>query len=302
MHEMQQYLVEEAVENYQAGAISRRELLRRAALITGSVAVAQSLVSGLAPVALAAPPTRPEVQAGVTVSPDDPDIAAAAIDFPGDDTTLKGYLAHPRGAGPFAAVLVIHAQGGVNAHVADLTRRFAKQGYVGLAIDLLSRQGGTDAFADNAQIAGALGQAPPAQIAGDLDAGVTHLANLPYVRPQSIGAVGHCYGGGQTWRLAVSNPNVAAAVPYYGANPPLDAIPNLRAPVLAFYAGNDERLNAGIPALEAALTAAGKTYEIVMYPGTEHAFFNDTGAVYNAEAARDSWSRMLAWFGQYLRA
>src|SRR5262249_17526472 len=176
----------------------------------------------------------------------------------------------------------------------------AKQGYVGLAIDLLSRQGGTASFTDPAQIGGALGQQSPEQMVSDLSAGVAYLLGQSYVRPNGIGTMGHCFGGGLVWRLATTNPTLSAAVPFYGNNPPLDAVPNISAAILAIYAGNDQRVNAGIPEIEAALLAAGKTFEIVVYPGTDHAFFNDTGDRYNADAARDAWTRTVDWFGRYL--
>jgi len=301
MHDMQRYLVEEEVEHYQDGRITRRDLLRRVALITGSVAVANTLVAGVAPpLVAAAPSARVPAQSGVTVSPSDPDIEAGAIELPGDGATIKGYLSRPRGGGPFGAVVLVHENRGLTEHNADVTRRLAKQGYVGLAIDLLSRQGGTMSFTDPAQVGGALGQQSPEQMVSDLSAGVAYLLGQSYVRPNGIGTMGHCFGGGLVWRLATTNPTLSAAVPFYGANPPLDAVPSINAAILAIYAGNDERVNAGIPAIESALLAAGKTFEIVVYPGTDHAFFNDTGDRYNADAARDAWTRTVDWFGRYL--
>jgi carboxymethylenebutenolidase len=301
VHDMQRYLVEEMVEHYQEGRITRRDLLRRVALITGSVAVANTLVAGVAPPSVAAAPSaRVPAQGGVTVSPTDPDIEAGALELPGDGATIKGYLSRPRNGGPFGAVVVIHENRGLTDHQADVTRRLAKQGFVGLAIDLLSRQGGTSSFADPAQATGALGQQSPEQMVGDLSAGVAYLLGQSYVRPNGIGAMGHCFGGGLTWRLATANPALSAAVPFYGSNPPLDAVPNINAAILAIYAGNDERINAGIPAIEAALLAAGKTFEIVIYPGVNHAFFNDTGGSYDADAARNAWTRTVDWFGRYL--
>jgi carboxymethylenebutenolidase len=112
--------------------------------------------------------------------------------------------------------------------------------------------------------------------------------------------MGFCFGGGLTWRLATTDPNLRAAVPFYGSNPPLDAVPNIQAAVLAMYGGEDARVNAGIPDIERTMRAAGKTFEYMIYPGAGHAFFNDTGSSYNADAAADAWQRTLDWFGRYL--
>src|SRR5262249_53735795 len=157
-------------------------------LITGSVAVANTLVAGVAPpLVAAAPSARVPAQSGVTVSPTDPDIEAGAIELPGDGATLKGYLSRPRHGGPVGAGVVVHANRGMLEHHADITRRLAKQGYVGLGVDLLSRQGGTASFADQAQAMGALGQQSPEQQVGDLSAGVAYLLGQSYVRPNGIG-------------------------------------------------------------------------------------------------------------------
>jgi carboxymethylenebutenolidase len=303
LNDLQQYLVEEMVEEYQAGRITRRELLRRATLISGSAAIAGTLMSrlGTAPVA-AAPAARPAGQTGVTVSPNDPDIEVGMVDYPGDGATLRGYQARPRATQPTAGVVLIHENRGLTDHQQDVVRRFAKEGYTALAVDLLSRQGGSASFPDQAAAMGAQGQLPPEQMIGDLNAAVAYLQSLPTVRAGSIGAMGNCFGGSMTWRLATANASLKAAVPFYGGAPPLDAVPNIQAAMLGIYASDDPRIDAGIPDLVAALTAAGKTFEIEIYPGTNHAFFNDTGPAYSADAARAAWQRTLGWFGQYLNA
>jgi carboxymethylenebutenolidase len=298
---MQHYLVEEMVEEFQAGRITRRELLRRVMLITGSVAVASSVVStaGAAP-AVAAPASRPAHQSGVTVSLDDPAIVAGPVEIPGEGVAILGYLSRPRADGSHPGVLVIHENRGLTENQRDITRRLAKAGYVGLAVDLLSRQGGASSFPDEGAAIGAYGQLPPAQMTSDLTASLAYLRALPYVQADATAAMGFCAGGSHTWNLATLDPNLRAAAPFYGSSPPLDAVPNIRAAVLAFYGGEDARINAGIPEIEQAMRAAGKTFEYVVYPGAGHAFINDTRDAYHAEAARDSWARLLAWFGQYL--
>jgi carboxymethylenebutenolidase len=126
------------------------------------------------------------------------------------------------------------------------------------------------------------------------------LQEQPGVRGDRIGMTGFCFGGGVTWRCATQLPELGAAVPFYGSGPPLEDVPAIRAPVLAIYGENDQRINSGIPALEEAMKAHGKVFEKIVYPNADHAFFNDTGTRYNPEAARDAWERMLAWFGKYL--
>jgi carboxymethylenebutenolidase len=302
MNEMQNYLVEEMIEEYQAGRITRRELFRRATLITGSAVLASTALAVVptAPV-LAAPAPRATPQTGVTVSPDDADITAGPASIPGDGVALIAYLSRPRAEGVYPGVLVIHENRGLTDNQRDITRRLAKAGYVGLAIDLLSRQGGNAGFADEGAAIGAYGQLPPEQMLGDLVTSLSYLRALPYVRADSTAAMGFCAGGAHTWRLATLDPNLRAAAPFYGSNPSLDAVPNIQAAVLAFYGGEDARLNAGIPDIERAMRDAGKTFEYVVYPGAQHAFFNDTRPeVYHPEAASDAWTRLLDWFGRYL--
>jgi carboxymethylenebutenolidase len=301
VHGLQRYLVEEIAEEYQHGRISRRELLRRVSLMTGGAAIGSSLLAGLQPApALTAPAARPGPQAGITVSPTDPDIDAGMVQWSGNGAMLGGYLAQPRGGEAHPGVLLVHENQGLQEHNSDVCRRLAKNGYVALVVDLLSRQGGTSAFTDPAEMGRVLFQAPPDQLVGDLSAGLAYLRGLPTVRAGSTGVVGFCFGGSLTWLLATADPNLRAAVPFYGSNPPLDAVSNIQAAVLGIYGGEDARVDAGIPDIERAMSMAGKTFEYMIYPGAGHAFFNDTGANYNADAAADAWRRTLDWFGRHL--
>ncbi len=241
------------------------------------------------------------LQAYGTVSPDDPQIQAGAVEFPAEDgTSLQGYLARPAGDGPAPVILVCHENRGLTEHIQDVARRLAKAGYVALAVDLLSRQGGTAAVgADN--VPGALGNMPPEQFVQDFLAGWRSLQGQAFAQADRVGMVGFCFGGGVTWRVATQMPELRAAVPFYGPHPPVEDVPQIQAAVLAIYAGRDQRINAGIPAIEAAMQEHNKIYEKIIYPDVDHAFHNDTGARYNAEAARDAWARTLAWFEKYVR-
>ena len=337
---LRQYLVEEFVEDYQEGRMTRRDALKRIAGVLGSLVMAESLLAACAPPAQPAPtlqpttpptvppapttaPTLPPTMAptptatpapsaqptattsassGITVPQDDPTIEAGPAQFPGQGVTLLGYLARPKGNGPFPAVLVCHENRGLTEHIKDVTRRVAKAGYVGLAVDLLSRQGGLDKIADAAQVPGLLANAPAAQSVQDFRDGLLYLQAQTYVRKDRIGMTGFCFGGGVTWRCATQIPELKAAVPFYGPNPALEDVPKAQAAVLAIYGELDTRIDAGIPAIEAAMKQNNKTFEKIIYPNANHAFHNDTGANYNATAAKDAWAKTLAWFEKYLKA
>jgi carboxymethylenebutenolidase len=300
-------LADKALAEYQSGRTTRREFLRRLAIIGGGSVVGLTLLGELAcaPQAPAPTPTptagaTPSAENGVTISPDDPRIEAGPVEFPGEAGTLFGYLSRPSQEGPYPAVLVIHENRGLLSHFPDVTRRLAVEGYTAVAIDLLSRKGGTEAFANSDQARDALREIPDEQFIADLNSGVEYLQSLPSVRSERVGVMGFCFGGGLTWLLAVRNPEIQAAVPFYGSAPPLEEVPNLNAPVLGIYAGNDTRINEGVPELEAALMEHQKEHEFITYPGADHGFFNDTGERYNPQAASQAWMETLAWFDQHL--
>ena len=283
--------------------IDRRDFLRRMAIVGGGVLVAGTFLGGLGcdsnnPEPVAVPTPGP----GETVSPEDPRIEAGPVEFSAAAGTVMGYLSRPREGGPNPAVLVIHENRGMQPHFPDITRRYALQGYTALSVDLLSRKGGTGAFADGGQARNALREIAQDDFVADLNDSIDYLQTLSHVRPDRIGVTGFCFGGGLTWLMSVRNAEVAAAVPFYGSAPPLDEVPNLRAPVLGIYAGDDDRINSGLPDLEAALRQNDKTYQVISYPGTGHAFFNDTGQRYHQEAATAAWQETLGWFDKHLKS
>ncbi|MSQ15445.1 MAG: dienelactone hydrolase family protein [Dehalococcoidia bacterium] len=214
---------------------------------------------------------------------------------------LIGYFARPVAQGNNSGVLVCHENRGLTEHIKDVTRRAAKAGYAALAVDLLSRSGGTELLSTPNQASGLLGNAPQEQFVGDFRSGWGFLKGLPYVRKDSVGMVGFCFGGGVTWLAAVGIPELRAAVPFYGPAAPLSDVPKINANVLAMYGENDQRINSGIPGIEDAMKKSGKTFEKMIYPGAGHAFHNDTGSSYRADAARDAWQKTLAWFDRYLK-
>ncbi|HUS15740.1 MAG TPA: dienelactone hydrolase family protein [Chloroflexia bacterium] len=235
-----------------------------------------------------------------TVTADDPAVFAEAVEFPGEDgATVQGYLAYPSNEGTYPVVLVCHENRGLTAHIQDVTRRFAKAGYAALAVDLLSRQGGSGAVGESGA-AGALGGNSPEQMVGDFRSGWNWLNDKAFADTARVGMVGFCFGGGITWQVATQVPELKAAVPFYGPPPAESAVPNIQAAVLAVYGGRDTRITSTQPAIEAAMQANGKTYSKLIYTDADHAFFNDTGTRYNDAAAHDAWAQVLAWFGEYL--
>jgi carboxymethylenebutenolidase len=296
MNELQRYLVEEAVEDYEEGRLTRRQALRAIAGIAGAALAAQVLEARAQAKAAApkAPPSTPP-----QVSPGDPDLVAGVAEFPGAGARLDGYLARPARAGTFPVVLVCHENRGLTRHIEDVARRLAKAGYVALAVDLLSREGGTDKH-DFDAIPGILGKAPPARHVQDFRSGLAYARSQPAARGDRAGMVGFCFGGAVTWRVAAAVPELRAAVPFYGVPVPEADVPAIGAAVLAIYAGRDDRINQNIPAIESAMAKNGKTFRKIVYPGVDHAFHNDSGARYNADAAKAAWGETLAWFGKYL--
>lgn len=312
------YLIEEFYDDYREGEISRRTFIRRVAFLTGSMAATVAAMSavGCQPVELPAAnepmPTEAEASAGGTIPqpvpdaqspfsvPDgDPDVQGEAILFPSGEDEIMGYLAMPAAEGVYPAILVCHENRGLNPHIEDVARRFAKNGYVALAVDLLSREGGT-ASHDRDAVPGLLTNAGADRHVGDFLAAAEYLKTLDNVDGERMGMTGYCFGGGITWRVATALPELKAAVPFYGPAPDVEMVPNINAAVLGVYAELDERINGGIPALEEALDAAGTNYQLNIYPGVNHAFHNDTGQRYVEEQATQAWQDTLAWFAEYV--
>ena len=233
----------------------------------------------------------------LSVAENDPAVKGEDVTFPGG--TVLGYVARPVG-GPAAkrpGVIVIHENQGLVPHIKDVTRRLAKAGYIAVAVDLASRQGGTAKVTTG--ISGVLGQLSGADAVADMNAGVAYLeAQTDY--NGKLGITGFCYGGGMVMRFAANQPKVKAAVPYYGTPPaPESQMANTAAALLVHYGATDTRVNASIPLLEANVT--GKTYEKRVWDGAGHAFNNDANTnAYNASVAVRAWTDTLSWFARHL--
>jgi carboxymethylenebutenolidase len=234
-----------------------------------------------------------------TISEQDDDIAIEAVSYPGDGTMMKGYLAKPKSTGKFGSIIVIHENRGLTPHIKDITRRLAKAGYLAMAPDALSTFGGTPANEDEARtLIGKL------EMPKNLN---NYLKGLDYLksRAESNGktaAIGFCWGGALANQLAVNSPSLLASVPYYGRQPAAADVPKIKAEMMMHYGGLDTGIDAGIPAYEAALKAAGTKYHIYVYEGVNHAFNNDTGgARYDETAAKLAWSRTMELFGRTIK-
>jgi carboxymethylenebutenolidase len=245
------------------------------------------------------PAAQPAVPAHGTVSVDDAQVTAGEVEFPGQDADLLGYLSRPASGEPAPVILVCHENRGLTGHIQDVTRRLAKAGYVALAVDLLSRQGGAAALSSS-DIPGILSTLSADQFVQDFLSGWRWLQGQDYAQTERVGMTGFCFGGGVTWSITTQMPELKAAVPFYGPHPEPDEVPNIQAAVLAIYGERDSRINGGIPAIEEAMLQNNKIYTKIIYPDADHAFFNDTGSRYNPEAAQDAWAQMLAWFQKYV--
>jgi carboxymethylenebutenolidase len=272
------------------GGINRRDFLDRLAQLAGSTAAAAALV----------PLLQNDYAKAAIIAPDESRLAAERVAYDSPKGRIGGYLVRPKDKSKRPAVLVIHENRGLNPHIEDVARRYAAEGFLALAPDLLSVNGGTPPEEDKAR---ELHQRTEREdmIAAAV-AGAAYLVRHAESTGK-VGAVGFCFGGGVVNRLATDSPDIAAAAPYYGTQPPAEKVANIKAPLLLHYAEMDENIDKGIPAFEAALKAGNKRYSLHIYPGTQHAFNNDTGAArYNKAASDLAWSRTLAFFKESIGA
>lgn len=273
-------------DRYVHGEVSRRGFLDQAARFAGGPAGAAALLSALSP----------DFAAAQQVKPDDPRLSTRrqAFDAPQGSGQVVGYLARPvAAAGKLPAVLVVHENRGLNPHIEDIARRVALAGYVAYAPDALAPLGGYPGDEDKAREL--FGKLDPAKARADIVAAGRGLLSLPEGNGK-VGVVGFCWGGTLANHVATQMPELAVAVPFYGAAPAAQEVPRIKARLLLHYAANDERVNATWPGYEAALKAAGVRYEMFSYAGTQHGFNNDTTPRYDPVSAQLAWERTLAVF------
>jgi carboxymethylenebutenolidase len=311
------YLIHEFVDDWRDGYLTRREMIKRILFITGGVAATATVLTqlGVTPMTRAAmaqetastPLAVP--QSPLSVPADDPRVLGEDITFPAaDGTEVMAYQARPNpdSGTPMVTVLpplvlICHENRGLTEHIRDVARRYAVEGYVACALDLLSRNGGMASVTDPDQISGMLSNTEPQVFVDDFKSALTYYQTQPFVDATRPAMTGYCFGGGITWLASTQMPELKATAPYYGPPPPLDQVPNITAAVLGVYSDDPgDFANEGRDELEAALTEAGVTFEFIIYPDTGHAFHNDTGQRYNEEQALQAWADTLAWFRQYV--
>ena len=282
------------------GRIERRPLnsnpkISRRAFVVGSLA---------AGFALAVMPVSAD-----TITTDSNGLVAGEVKIPVAGGEIPAYRAMPAKGGPFPTVLVVHEIFGVHEHIKDICRRLAKLGYFAVAPLLYSREGDVSSLSDVQAIMQVVAKVPDSEVASDLDATVAWAKSTGKADTSKLGITGFCWGGRQVWLYAAHNQNVKAAVAWYGPlqipssdlrpKNPIDLVNQINAPVLGLYGGADQGIPvAQIEQMRAALKAAGKKSEIVIYPDTPHGFNADYRPSYRPEAAKDGWKRMQAWFNQ----
>ena len=280
----------ELYDFYAHGRITKREFLERAGRFTVGGMTAMALLSAISP----------DYALAQQVAFTDPDIVADYITYPSPNGhgEVRGYLVRPVAAtGKVAAVVVVHENRGLNPYIEDVARRVAKAGYIALAPDGLSSVGG---YPGNDEKGRELqSQVDPEKLMNDFFAAIDFLMTHEATTGK-VGITGFCYGGGVSNAAAVAYPELACAVPFYGRQAAAEDVSQITAPILLHYAELDTRINEGWPAYEAALKAAGKTYEAHIYPGVNHGFHNDSTPRYDEAAAKLAWDRTLDWFATYL--
>ena len=274
-------------ESYKEGKTDRRSFLKKLTLATGSSATALSLLPVLADVD------------SLNFYQDD-EIVSEFVKYPAPKMEIRAFLAHPKKGQKFPAVVVIHENRGLQPHIQDVTKRFAKEGFLALAPDALTPAGGTPED-DQAKAAERIRELNNDDTINNMVAAVKYLKTNP-LSTGKVGCTGFCWGGAMTNNVAVNSPELDAAVPYYGRVPATEDVVKIKAPIMAHYAENDAGINAGIEAFENELKKHKKDYQIFIYPGTGHAFNNDTNPErYNAEAAKLAWSRTTSFFKEKLK-
>lgn len=274
-------------DQYTHSGINRKDFMKKLAILTGSTALASSILPLL------------ENNYAAAAEFNDATVVTENITYPGAEGDVKAFLAKPKNIKNLGCVMVIHENRGLNPHTIDVTKRVAAEGFLAIGVDALSPFGGTPQDEDKAR-----------ELIGKLDPEKNlqnYLNGLDYLRKHKdgngkVGCVGFCWGGAMANKLAVNDPKLQAAVAYYGSQAKAEDVPRIKASVMLHYGGLDERINAGIPAYEAALKSNKIDYQLFIYDGVNHAFNNDTSPTrYNEAAAKLAWSRTIDLFKAKLK-
>lgn len=290
--------ISDLIHLYVDGAFNRRELIKRLTQCTGSVAASIAVLESQGLLEAQSAGCLSSVQ----VAENDPAVYNQMLTIHGEGGPLFVYQSLPADwyKDKRPGILVIHENRGLNDHIRDVTRRVAKAGYAAFGVDLLSRQGGTSQFTDPEAQTAAYNRTRPEERRQDMLSALQTFREQNYVRGDRMGAVGFCAGGGNVFDLATNTDLLAAAVVFYGPPPSNDQLANIRPPLLGIFAENDRGITGRVPDVLNALNTPRKPYELHIYQGVGHAFHNNTGAAYNAEAACDAWDKTLRFFSRNL--
>ena len=277
-------------DQYHRGRIGRRKFIKKLSLLAGSTAAAMSMLAML----------DSKSAYAAALSLDDEDVHSEFITYPGASGDMRALLSRPKAAEKLPAVIVIHENRGLQPHIQDVNKRMAREGFLSIAPDALSPLGGTPD--DDVNAAGTkMRELDGDTTTKDFVAAVKYLKTHPLSNGK-VGCTGFCWGGGMTNQVAVNSPDLNAAAPYYGRQPAVEDVPKIKAAVMAHYAGEDERINAGIEAFEKALKEAGIDYQIFVYEGAQHAFNNDSNPDrYHEQSAKLAWKRTVDFFKEKLK-
>ena len=276
--------------NYKCGKINRRFFIRKLAGYAGGTAAAITMFSML----------EKNYAAAVNADGSQSDLHTEFVTYPTPTHQMRAFLARPVEKKKYPAVIVIHENRGLQPHIMDVNKRMAKEGFLSLAPDALSPVGGTPE-GDSDKAIPMLRELDMEQTKKNFAAAVQYLKTHPLSNGK-VGCTGFCWGGAMTNHVAVASPDLNAAAPYYGSTPAPGDVPKIKAPIMAHFAENDERINQGIPAFEEALKRAKHDYRIYVYKGTGHGFNNDTNpGRYHEEAAKQAWERTVTFFKEKLK-
>ncbi len=273
-------------DDYTHIPLTRAEFIRRLVLLTGSITAAMSVLPLI------------EVNAANMKTTSDEDLFTEKVSYPGVPGNMEAYVARPKEEKKYPAVIIIHENRGLNAHIEDVARRAAKEGFLAIAPNALSALGVVPANEDEARQ-----KFQELKAENNLQNFINVFDHLSKRKDYNgnVGCVGFCWGGAMSKSLAVQVPTLKAAVAFYGRQPAAEEVANIKAAVQLHYGALDERVNAGIPAYEEALKKNNIRYELYIYEGANHAFHNDTAPTrYNEAAAKQAWQRTIEFFKKYL--